>query len=122
MVGGLIEANLARHPERVRLLRPAVIDLSAPDAAVSVTLSIEPGRIRVSSGDHPSVRSHVHVRAPAEDLLLLASVPLRFGLPDPLRRGGRTVLARVIRGRIRIQGLVRHPSTLSRLSRLLSVV
>jgi hypothetical protein len=122
MVGGLIEANLLRHPDRMKLLRPSVIDLSANDAGVSVSLAIEPGRVLVAPAAGANGRSHVHVRADATDLLLLASAPLRMGLPDPFTRQGRTVLAGLVRRRIRIQGLLRHPGTLARISKLLSVV
>ena len=48
MLGGLIEANLRDHPNRERLLKPAVIALTAPDAGVSVTLRMAPGRVEVS--------------------------------------------------------------------------
>jgi hypothetical protein len=122
MIGGLIEANLIRHPERMKLLRPSVIDLSAPDAGVSVSLAVEPERVFVAPAAGANGRSHIHVQADASDLLLLASVPLRMGIPDPLTREGRAVLSRIGRRRIRIEGLLRHPGTLVRLSRLLSVV
>ncbi|MFB3738008.1 MAG: hypothetical protein ACE14W_03465 [Candidatus Velamenicoccus archaeovorus] len=122
MVGGLIEANLARHPDRARLLRPAVVDLSALDAGVSVSLAIETDRVVVAPTAGANGRPHVHVLANASDLLLLASAPLRLGLPDPLSTRGRAVLGGLVRRRIRIRGLLRHPGTLGRLSRLLSVV
>jgi hypothetical protein len=38
-----------------------------------------------------------------------------------LARDGRVVLRHVLRGRIRIRGLLAHPGRLSRLARLLSV-
>lgn len=122
MVGGLIEANLLRHPEREKLLRPSVVDLSAPDAGVSVSLAIEPGRVLVAPAAGANGSPHIHVRAGASDLLLMAGAPLRLGLPDPFSPEGRAVLRGLARRRIRIEGLLRHPGTLVRLSRLLSVV
>src|SRR5881397_403116 len=44
MVGGLIEANLRQHPERRSLLRPAVLELVAADAGVSVRIALSPGQ------------------------------------------------------------------------------
>ena len=121
MVGGLIEANLRQHPERRSLLRPAVVELAAADAGVSVRIALSPGRVSVSSGSSRSARPGVRVLADSDSLLLLSSAPLRFGLPDPLARDGRRVLAKVLRREIRISGLVAHPLTVARFGRLLSV-
>jgi hypothetical protein len=121
MLAGLIEANLARHPERRSLLADAVFELVAPDAGVSATIRIEAGRVRVAPGSGAG-DAHVCVLASSRDLLMLAASPLRAGLPDPLAAEGRAVLGRVLRRRIRIDGLLGHPVRLSRLARLLSVV
>jgi hypothetical protein len=53
-------------------------------------------------------------------LLVLAGVPLRFGLPDVLTSDGRRVVTRILRRRIRVRGLVRHLPTVRRLTMLLS--
>jgi hypothetical protein len=120
MLARLIESNLERDPRRASLLRPAVVELEAPDAGVAATVRLSPGRVEVSNGRaNPS--AHVRIRAGSRDLLDLSAAPLRLGLPDALRREGRTVLARVLRGRVRISGLVGHPVVVSRFSRLLSV-
>jgi hypothetical protein len=121
MVGGLIEANLRQHPERRSLLRPAVVELAAADAGVSVRIALSPGQVSVSNGSSRSARPRVRVLADSDSLLLLSSSPLRFGLPDPLARDGRRVLAKVLRREIRISGLLAHPFTVARFGRLLSV-
>jgi hypothetical protein len=121
MVGGLIEANLRQHPERLSLLRPAVVELVAADAGVSVRIALSPRQVTVSNGSSPPDRPRVRVVADSDGLLLLSSAPLRFGLPDPMSSDGRAVLAKVLRRQIRISGLVAHPLTLARFARLLSV-
>lgn len=121
MVGGLIEANLRQHPDRRSLLRPAVVELAASDAGVSVRIALSPDGVSVSSGPFHPGRPRVRVRADSESLLLLSSAPLRFGLPDPFSRDGRRVLSKVMRREIRISGLIAHPLTVARFSRLLSV-
>lgn len=120
MLGGLMEANLARHPHRAELLKPAVIDISAPDADVSVTIQLSPGEVAIGNG-LSSGTSHLRVRADSHALLMLSSVPLRLGLPDPLTGPGRDVLGRFLRREIRVDGLALHPGKLARLSKLLSV-
>lgn len=120
MIGGLIEANLAHHPDRVQLLRPAVVDLEAVDADVAVSIRIEPGTVRIANGlSNP--RADLHLRSDSMSLVELAATPLRRGLPDALHREGRAVLLKVASGRIRIVGLLRHPGVLTRLAKLLSV-
>jgi predicted lipid carrier protein YhbT len=120
MIAGLIEANLRRRPERSALLRPAVFELTARDADVSVTIEAAPGSVRIRGGAARR-RADVRVAADSSDLLALASVPLRAGLPDALTTEGRAVLRGVLGRRIRIRGLITHPVRLARLARLLAV-
>ena len=120
MLGGLIEANLWAHPDRARLLRPAIAVLEAPDAEVSVSVRLSPGSVTVANGDR-TAHAHVRIVAGSGDLVALSAAPLRFGLPDVLRSEGRAVIGMLMRRRIRISGLLRHPVKLARLTKLLSV-
>lgn len=120
MIGGLIEGNLAAHPERASLLKPSVVGLVAVDAHVAVTLRLAPGRVTVASGLVGP--ADVVVRTDSETLTDLSSVPLRFGFPDAMTPEGRAVTRKLLRGDLRVQGLLRHPATVARLNRLLSVV
>jgi hypothetical protein len=119
MVADLIEQNLARDPTRTSLLRPSVAVLDAPDADVTVFLRIERDGVRVGDGDVPD--AHLRIRSDSGRLLDLTTAPLRAGLPDPLRKEGRAIVADLLRRRIRIRGLLRHPLRLVRLTKLLSV-
>ena len=119
MVADLIEQNLARDPTRTALLRPSVAVLDAPDADVTVFLRIERGDVRVGDGDVPD--AHVRIRSDSGRLLDLTTVPLRAGLPDPLRPEGRAIVGDLLRRHIRIRGLLRHPLRLVSLTKLLSV-
>jgi hypothetical protein len=120
MLAGLLRANLARSPDRSRLVKAGVVQLDAPDAGIVVTVRSRPGRVEIANGP-ANPGAHLVIRASSRDLLELSATPLRLGLPDPLRRRGRAVLARVARRRVRISGMLRHPVLLSRFSRLLSV-
>lgn len=120
MLAGLLRANLDRHTKRSALLRPAVVELDAVDAGVIVTVRMRPGRIEIANGPaNPS--ADLRVRAASRDLLALSAAPLLLGFPSPFRSGGSAVLRRVAGRRVRISGMVRHPGTLSRFARLLSV-
>ena len=54
--------------------------------------------------------------------MALTSVPLRFGLPDATTAEGRAVVLKMLRGELRVKGMVAHPILLGRLNRLLSVL
>lgn len=120
MLAGLLEANLASDPRRERLLRPAVVDLEVVDAEVEATVRISPGSVEIANGA-ADPNADVRIRARAQDLLAMAAAPLLFGLPNPLRRDGRSIVGRLLRRHVRIAGLVRHPVVVSRFARLLSV-
>jgi hypothetical protein len=119
MLGGLIQQNLDRDPGLARHLDDSVVAIEAPDAEVAVTIRLNPDIVVVSDG--VAADAQVVITATSERLLGLASAPLRFGLPDAFSREGREVLRNVLTGRVRIEGLVRNPRRLSRLTRILSV-
>jgi hypothetical protein len=119
MVGGLIEQNLARAPERRALLRPSVAVLDAPDADVTVFLRIAPGEVRIGDGDVPD--AHLRIRTDSGRLLDLTTAPLLFGLPDLMSAEGRSIVRDLLARRLRIHGLARHPFRIARLTKMLSV-
>ena len=121
MLGGLIEANLEQHPERQSLLRrPMAIAITAPDAEVSVTIRLAPGRVTVANGV-AGPPPELHVRADSGTLVELSSVPLSLGLPDLMKKGGREVNRKILKGEIKVRGMFRHLGKLARFNKLLSV-
>jgi hypothetical protein len=120
LVGRLIASNLDGEPGRRRLLRPAVVELSASDADVRATIRLSPAGVTVSNGS-AGPRPHLRVRADAYDLIELAAAPLRLGLPDVLDVRGRAVLRQIVGRHVRVSGMLRHPIRLTRFTRLLNV-
>jgi hypothetical protein len=125
LVQGLVDANLARDPARaMRLSRREAASLVATDADVAVTIQMlpgapsAPGTVLVHDGRDPW--AEIVVRAESLGLLELAATPLRFDLPDVTTPDGRDVVRQLVRGRIRVQGMLRHIGTVRRLSMLLS--
>jgi hypothetical protein len=120
MLGGLIEANLQQHPERIALLsKPATYAITAPDAEVSVTIHLAPDGVTVANGVRGA--PHVSVRARSDDLILLSSVPLRFGQPDVMTTEGREVVKKLLTGQLKVKGLATQSARLGRLNKLLAV-
>jgi hypothetical protein len=121
MLGGLIEGNLAAHPERQKLLaRRATYSIAAPDVDVAISIRLTPGKVTVRNG--VVGRPDVQVITDSETLVGLSSVPLKFGLPDVMTKEGREVNKKLLRGRLKVKGLWLHPGKLARLNKLLSVV
>jgi hypothetical protein len=122
MLGGLIEANLHRHPGRRALLKPAVVGLTARDARVGVTLTFAFGSVAVANGASANGWAHLRVETDSASLIELSATPLRLGLPDPFSKQGRDLIRKLFGREIRIEGMLRHPVRLVRLNKLLSVV
>jgi hypothetical protein len=120
MLGGLMQANLEQHPDRERLLKPAVIAIKAPDAEVSVTITMLPGKVTVHNG-RPKVRPQLDVTSDSTTLIELSSVPLRFGLPDSMTKEGREINLKLLKGEIKVKGMFTHLGALARFNKLLSV-
>lgn len=120
LVGRLIGANLDGDPGRRALLRPSIVELSASDADMHATIRLTGDAVEVSNGRANPI-AHLRVRADAFDLIEFAAAPLLLGLPDVFDAKGRAALARVLRGHVRVSGMLRHPVRLSRFNRLLSV-
>jgi hypothetical protein len=120
LLAALLEANIARNPSRRTLLEPGRrIGIVATDAEVAVTLELAGDRVRLTNGLASGL--DLEVRATSTALLELSAAPLRLGLPDPASAQGRDAILGLARGRIRIHGMARHPRTVARLERLLSV-
>jgi hypothetical protein len=119
LVGGIIQSNLDRDPERARLLRRATIWVTSTDAGVSMSLRLTRTGVQVANGrvGRPDLR----IVGSSQTLVELSSVPLRLGLPDLLTREGRVVARKLLSGEIRAAGLFIHPRKLARLNLLLSV-
>lgn len=121
MLADLIAANLEKDPRKWndfrRLASRFIIDVV--DAEVSITLAFSSGALTVHGGAHgePDVR----IATTAELLLALCMLRVVNGVPRPLHRDSRPVIASILRGAVKIGGLGRRPLQLLRFTRLVSV-
>jgi hypothetical protein len=121
IVGGLIEANVMAHPELERsVAKGGTYGIEAPDVGVAVTIGLAPGIVTIRNG--VVGRPQVRITTDSETLVGLSSVPLRLGLPDVMTKEGREVNRKLLKGTLKVDGLVLHAVKLARLNRLLSVV
>jgi hypothetical protein len=120
MLGGLIEANLQAHPEReVLVSKPATFAIRALDAGTDISIRFAEGAVTIRNG--VVGRPNLVIETDSDSLLGLSSVPLKFGLPDVMTKEGREVNRKLLKGELKVRGLLRHPGKLARLNKLLSV-
>jgi hypothetical protein len=122
MLGGLIEANVDGRPDKRRDfdgLR-ARVGVFVTDIEEGVTLEFQGGRLLVHNGLQP-VRD-LTIRADAGTVMQLSNVSIGFArMPNYLDSTGREVVAKMLRGHLRIDGLLGNLTTLNQVTRLFSV-
>lgn len=122
MLGGLIEANVKAHAEKLRDFTnlKARVGIFVTDIDEGVTLDFEGGHLLVRNGLED--RCDVTIRADADTVMQLSNVKIGFaGMPNYLDSTGRQVAGKMLSGKLRIQGLVGNLTTLNRVTRLFSV-
>jgi hypothetical protein len=122
MLGGLIEANVSGSVDKRRdfdALR-ARVGVHVSDLGESVTLEFENGRLVVYEGLEPERDLTIH--ADAETVMQLSSLRVGFArIPIYFDAVGRDLVGRILRGRLRIDGVPGNLTTLNRVTRIFSV-
>jgi hypothetical protein len=122
MLGGLVEANVDARPEKRADFDSlkARVGVFVTDIEEGVTLEFLGGRLLVHNGLEP-VRD-LTIRADAETVMQLSNVKIGFArMPNYMDATGREVVAKMLRGRLKIDGLLGNLTTLNQVTRLFSV-
>jgi hypothetical protein len=122
MLADLVRGNIEADPSRARLLDGVAgrVNLRAHDAEVAVGMEFRGGQLFVRAKPFP--KADLEVSTDSDTLMGMSTVPLRFGMPDVATADGRGVVGKMLRGRLKVRGLVTNPKLLIRLQKLLSVV
>ena len=121
MLADLMRQNMEQKPyKRLHFgLLDARVCIRAPDIEVEITLHFERGECTIHPGQVG--RPDISVVADADDILKLSLVKVKWGLPDFLDEAGIDVLKRILSGKVRIEGLLRHFVGVQLLTVVLSV-
>jgi hypothetical protein len=122
MLGGLIEANVLASPGKRKDFDAlaARVGIWVTDIDEGVTLVFESGRMTVHNGLEP--RRMITIHADGETVLSLSNLNIGlFGLPVYYDGVGRGVVAKLLRGTLKIDGMTAHVATLNRVTRIFSV-
>jgi SCP-2 sterol transfer family len=121
MLGGLIEANVAR-PEKKKDFQSlaARVGIWVTDIDEGVTLDFQGGRLLVHNGLEP--KRDITIRAEAGTVMNLSNLKIGlFGMPVYYDGVGREVAAKLVQGKLRIDGLIGNLATLNTVTRIFSV-
>ena len=122
MLGGLIEANVIARPDKRKDFESLVarVGIWVTDIEEGVTLVFDAGRLTVYNDLEP--RRTITIRADAETVMSLSNLKIGpLGLPVYYDEVGRTVALKLLRGKLRIDGLLTNIATLNRVTRVFSV-
>ena len=122
MLGGLIEANVRGNPAKLgdfeRLV--ARVGIFVTDIDEGVTLDFKGGRLVVHNGLEPA--RTITIRAEAETVMNLSNLKIGpLGMPVYFDQVGRGVALKLLRGRLKIDGLIPNVMTVNAVTRVFSV-
>jgi hypothetical protein len=122
MLGGLIEANVKASPDKRRDFGVLVarVGIFVNDIDEGVTLDFKGGRLTMHNGLKP--RRTITIRTDAETVMSLSSLKIGLlGLPVYYDEVGRGVAVKLLRGKLKIDGLLPNIMTLNAVTRIFSV-
>jgi hypothetical protein len=122
MLGGLIEANVLAHAEKRRDFDSltARVGIWVTDIDEGVTLVFGARKLTVYNGLEPE--RTITIRAEAETVMNMSNLKIGwFGMPVYYDEVGRGVAGKLLRGKLKIDGLLANIATLNRVTRVFSV-
>jgi hypothetical protein len=122
MLGGLIDANIANNRARRKDFDDlkARVGIWVTDIDEGVTLDFQGGALVVSNG--LKAGRDVTIRTDAETVMGLSNLRIGlFGMPVYYDDVGRGVAAKLVQGKLRIEGLLGNIATVNTVTRIFSV-
>ncbi|MBE0558876.1 MAG: hypothetical protein IH628_16740 [Proteobacteria bacterium] len=122
IIAELLATNLARNPEKQEVFRrmhgAVAIDLT--DIETAVTLLFGEDRLRIDAGIVAAPA--LIIRTTSDRVTDLNALRIVGGLPWYFDEAGRKVVAHLLSGRLKIEGMFGHPLLLTRLTKIMSVM
>ena len=122
MLGGLIEANVRARAEKRADFENLVarVGIWVTDIDEGVTLDFKGGKLVVHNG--LAAKRTITIRAEAETVMSLSNLKIGpLGLPVYFDETGRGVAGKLLRGKLKIDGLLPNILTLNAVTRVFSV-
>ncbi|HEY0830404.1 MAG TPA: hypothetical protein VGE99_04625 [Candidatus Dormibacteraeota bacterium] len=122
MLGGLIDANIENSPAKRKDFDElaARVGIWVTDIDEGVTLEFQRGSLVVHNGLKP--KRDITIRAEAETVMNLSNLRIGLvGMPVYYDEVGRGVAAKLVQGKLRIEGLLGNIATVNTVTRIFSV-
>jgi len=122
MLGGLIDANIENSPAKRKDFDEleARVGIWVTDIDEGVTLEFQRGALVVHNGLKP--KRDITIRAEAETVMNLSNLKIGlFGMPVYYDATGRGVALKLLRGKLRIDGMLGNIATVNTVTRIFSV-
>ena len=122
MLGGLIAANVESRPEKMRDFKSLVarVGIWVNDIDEGVTLDFNGGKLTVHNDLTP--KRTITIRSDAETVMSLSNLKIGpLGLPVYYDEVGRGVAGKLLRGKLKIEGMLTNVMTLNAVTRIFSV-
>lgn len=122
MLGGLIDANVRSRSEKQKDFDSLVarVGIWVTDIDEGVTLDFKGGKLVVYNGLKP--RRTITIRTDADTVMNLSNLKIGlFGMPVYYDSVGRGVAGKLLRGQLKIDGLLANLMTLNAVTRIFSV-
>ena len=122
MLGGLIDANIENNPPKRKDFDElaARVGIWVTDIDEGVTLEFQRGSLLVHNGLKP--KRDITIRAEAETVMNLSNLRIGlFGMPVYYDEVGRGVAAKLVQGKLRIDGMLGNIATVNTVTRIFSV-
>ena len=122
MLGGLIEANVKGRPEKQGDFDHLVarVGIWVTDIDEGVTLDFKGGKLVVHNG--LAAKRTITIRAEADTVMNLSNLKIGpLGMPVYFDETGRGIAMKLLRGQLKIDGLLPNVLTLNAVTRVFSV-
>ena len=122
MLSDLIRQNLDQNPGKIKIFNSlkARVLIEARDIQTAVGLEFKQGELSISG--NTIAQPNLHIIADSATVLDLCLLKIKFGLPYFFDANGFKVLKKLLTRQLIIKGMLRHFSTLVKLTELFSVL
>ncbi len=121
VMADLLSGNLAERPYRIKDFNAlkANVGINATDAESQVTLEFQGGKLVVHNGlKDPDLL----ITAEVDTLLGITNLKIKFGIPWYFDAVGLDTIKKLLKGDLKIKGMLFHPFALTRLTKVMSVM